>query len=388
MRLRFIPTIYHNVLRFLGTSSTRQFQGCEIPFAQTRIEAYCDRLQAQYKLEGSQRMEGFYVEEVKLYKSVGTSKHEYLVAKVRTPNRAPFYLAFERGRGKIIHNDTSEERDITSDIQLQAGLPVDSALSPSAPAPPPEPGPTSRNRSNACPTLSQTDDVSASTPGRNSFFKINPMSSSSSTLASHEYVIRKHKADDKVTPLDSSGKHKGNHVLFRKLSFSSPSTSLEPTTLSSSYLLSEPQPAPSCLHLYELAVLANTFHRTESQCLLLSDNCHFYASTIIKMLEEMYHPMVVVEMTGSHVVDMAWKGKKKTQKLGTWHDIEVCGGETVEIASLKAKFEQGLRDFCKPVCLFFGWMLALADNTHISFFFFFLVLRSKTTRLDKKPRTF
>jgi hypothetical protein len=71
MPLNFIPTIYHNVLRLLGMSSTSKPQWCEIPLGCVLIQVYCDRLQAQYNLEGLARMDGCYVREIKLYKVIG-----------------------------------------------------------------------------------------------------------------------------------------------------------------------------------------------------------------------------------------------------------------------------------------------------------------------------
>ena len=302
MRLRFIPTIYHNVLRFLGTSSTREFQGCEIPFDQIHIEAYCDRLQVQYCIDGSRRMNDFYVEKIKIYKSRGASKHEYLAAKVRAPNGTSFYLAFECGRSKIIC---------------------------------------------IAPPLAKRDP----------FFKMFAFSSSSSTFDSLFY---RRKVDGKVTPLDSSGKHKGNHVLFHTLSFPAPGPSMpaEPTASPSSHSASEPQPGPCHLYLYELAVLVSTLHKMKSQYLLFSDKSYFYAGTIIKVLQEKYHPVVVVKTCGSRRLDRFWeqpvldrkeKRKQKESRAGTWNKTEVCAKE---MAPLKDKFRRDLRDFRNQVCFF------------------------------------
>ena len=90
--------------------------------------------------------------------------------------------------------------------------------------------------------------------------------------------------------------------------------------------------------------------------LLFSDNCYFYAGTIIKVLQERYNPAVVVETTGSKSVDEQHglgrnrKGKEKERKAGTWHSIEIYAGEKIETAPLKEEFDKDLNVFKKPVC--------------------------------------
>ena len=268
-------------------------------------------------------MKDFYVVEIKLYKFHGASKNEYLVAKVRTPNgtRSTSPLSVAAARSSI----TIRVRNATSPPTFSFRLAC-------------QPIPLShlarrRLYSSLClvtnptlfPTLSQTD-------GR--CLGLHPKKELILQDISHvlifvylgalvESLFCKRNADDSHSP-GSSGKHKGNRVLFRKLSFPSPSTLLELAALSYTYLPSEPQPTPSCLHLYKLAVLANTLHETKSQCLLLFDNCYFYASTIKKMLQEMYRPMVVAEATGSHGVGTAVSGREGEGKKG--------GAEAVHLA--------------------------------------------------------
>jgi hypothetical protein len=120
--------------------------------------------------------------------------------------------------------------------------------------------------------------------------------------------------------------------------------------------------------------------------LLLSDNCYFYAGTIIKVLQERYMPRLEIETTGSRVVDeergLGWKGKGKQKekelKAGTWHHIEIYAGEEVETAPLKKAFDKGLKKFMKPVCFFFEhWFWSMMV----------FAFRFKSTRPKRKPRT-
>ena len=384
MPLTFIPTIYHNVLRLLGISSTSKSRRCEIPLACVPIQVYCDRLQVQYNLEGSARMNECYVEEIKLYKVInGSSKHEYLVAKVRAPDEASFFLAFKRGRSETIDQVTHGEDDIDTPIQPQPGSP---AISPGTLAPPPESASPSLNQLEILPpSSSETNTSSTSAPQRNSFLKMSSELSSSSAVASLNTLVREREADDKVTFLDAPGEHKGNHVLFRTLSFdvpsglppaptlpSSPSPPSAPLPSSSSSIpspipsslssapplasSSSPSSPPLCLRLYELAVLVNTIHTAKPEYLLLSENCYFYAGTIIKVLQERYTPELKVETTGSEATDKRWtmlswrgKGKGKELKAGDWHHLEIYAGEKVNTAPLIEKFEKDLADFKKPV---------------------------------------
>ena len=80
--------------------------------------------------------------------------------------------------------------------------------------------------------------------------------------------------------------------------------------------------------------------------------------TIIKVLQEQYHPELEVVTTGSEATDRrsripipSWmKGKGKELKVGGWHHFEIYAGEEVNTAPLIVKFEEGLADFKKPVC--------------------------------------
>jgi hypothetical protein len=106
--------------------------------------------------------------------------------------------------------------------------------------------------------------------------------------------------------------------------------------------------------------LANVLHNTNPNYLLFSDNCYFYAGTIIKVLQEWYNPRLEVKMTGSQAVDeqhglLGWKGKgkKKELKAGTFHSIKIYTGEMVIRPLLMEKFDEELQAFRKKVCLVF-----------------------------------
>jgi len=105
--------------------------------------------------------------------------------------------------------------------------------------------------------------------------------------------------------------------------------------------------------------MANTIHTSKPEYLLLSNNCYFYAGTIIKVLQERYHPELKVETTGSEATDTRWwipisswirMRKGKELKAGDWHHIEIYAREEINTAPLITKFEKDLADFKKPVC--------------------------------------
>ncbi|KAF8971155.1 hypothetical protein BDZ97DRAFT_1343277 [Flammula alnicola] len=289
MHLLFIfSQFYHKVLEFLGMSSGGdKWSGCEIPSVSTPISSFCDRIQAEYKLGGTDRMNLLYVAGLSLYKSHTKSQHEYIVPEIVTPNTQPFYLAIERGRGEII--DGGHDRD---------------------------------------------DDIP-------------DLNTETITLASLDSCFHKRHADDKVSPL-ASGKHNVSDKLLRTLTFvipgapySRPHELLPPSPFSS-----ESRPLP----LYELAVLAYTLHDTKEKYLLFSDNCYFYAGTIVKVLEEVYHPDIPFKTPGSQI---GWKrgipclGRKK--KAGTWNGFDIYLNEKIDTSLLKKRQEASLTSFKQPI---------------------------------------
>ena len=162
MPLTFLSTIYRNFLHFLRMS-LKKIHWCEVPLDPILIQTYCDLLQVQYELEGCAHMTHFYVEAIKLFKTVDVFQHEYLAAKVKALDGATFYLSFERGHGEVV------------DIQSQV------PSSPSAPAQ----GPYAK-------------------------------------ISSFDSLFHKRRADDKVTPIGTSGKHNSSDRVLCTLSFDPP----------------------------------------------------------------------------------------------------------------------------------------------------------------------
>ena len=331
-------------------STTSLPEWCEIPLAPVLIPVYCDRLQVQYKLEGLARMNEFFIEEIKLYKAVeGKSKHEYLVAKVRARDGSFFYLAFERSRGEILNDLEANSND------LSGGTPLPLASGTLGPVP----EHVSQSHSNEPEVLpTSSSNIDAPAIQKQLFFKMfsQPLASPSSTLASLNSLLHRHEAVDKVTRLDS-GTHKGKHVLLRTLTFNNTSepaptfpSSSSPASVTSS------SSTPLRLPLYELAVLANTLHGMKKNYLLFSDNCYLYAGTIIKVLQEWYHPEIDVATSESKVVNklrrvLGQESKRKEQRPGTWHFVEIYAGELVNTVPLKEQFDNALIAFRTPVCI-------------------------------------
>jgi hypothetical protein len=75
--------------------------------------------------------------------------------------------------------------------------------------------------------------------------------------------------------------------------------------------------------------------------LLLSDNCYFYAGTIIKVLQEWYNPTFDIETTKMTDRDRKWSvlssRKGKERKVGGWHGFEIYAGENVNTECLIEK---------------------------------------------------
>ena len=256
-------------------------------------------------------MDYILVDEVKLYKTIGRSRHEYISIKVLAPNKAFFYLAIERLRGEIIDK---------VDPKAQPPPPGDSSGGSLSDQPPPFP----------------TDVITTASPPRKSSFKekLPALPSASLSVTSLDKFVPKHNADDIVTLL-SSGKHNNEDEVFRTLSFAPP------------------------IPLWKVAVLAKTLHNMSRHYLLFSDNCYYYAGTIIKVLQEEYNPTVDVDTTGSPELDeqrgllSVKKEAKKNRAAGMWRNIEVYAGETVDIKPLKTEFEQALPKFMSTVCFLF-----------------------------------
>jgi len=298
-------SVYHDILHFFRMSSTSTPVWCEIPIDPAFIQMYCDRLKTQYILEGGARMNALFVEEVSLYKTARASRHEYLAAKVRAPDDVAFYLAFERGRGEKV---TDGEGD----------------------------------------TSCQPPSPSASAPRLLS-------------IASLDSISNIRKALDTVTLLTGmSGKHNHNDKLMCRMFFPSPPH--EPSSsLPASPPISVPtssSPPPICLPLYELAVLANTIHDMRENYLLFSDNCFWYAGTIIRVLQAFYHPVLPPAKTPQPdrkvivLPNLRMKGREieaDGRKAGLWNGIELYAGEKIDLNPLIEEFNKALKIFREPV---------------------------------------
>ena len=268
-----LPTIYRNFLHFFRMSFTSTAQWCEIPAESTCIESYCDRLGVQCILDGSGRMNAFYVEKVDFYRTHETSQHEYLAAKVRGPNNLLFYLAFERRRGEI--------------------------------------------------AVSIAEDNASSQP-------VTPSASAGSSLsvASLNSLTCPRKAVDKVTLLSASGKYNDNDQLECTLQFPLSSSSL-PT-----------------LPLYQLVVLAKTVHDARQKCLLFSENCYWYAGTIVTVMQDFFP--ATAEMGLEKKKSERW-GKKGKKKAGTWNGVKTYAEERSNLSELREMFKVALERFRVPV---------------------------------------
>jgi len=276
-------------------------------------------------------MNTFLVAEARLLKTKAISRHEYLSLRVVAPDGDSFYLALERGRGEI-----KEDYDIDRDTYTN---------SPDELVPPPASAPASllasaSPSSTHLPFSSSQPDVSAPPfVKKPSFIKRN----TSSSIASLDSLFGTRGADDRISPLNSSGKHNSNDEEFCTLTFAQTHETL-PSSSSS--------PSPSCLPLYKLAVLADTIHGMNSEYQLFSSNCFFYAGVIIKILREMYRPEFKTEKTAHDKWALIRKRQGRQLKAGTWNGMEVWDGSLFDTAKLKGVFASNLDKFEKPVSFF------------------------------------
>ena len=308
-----ITSIYHKVLRFFHMSSTTKVERADIPEYPTPVVSHCRLLRSQFMEEGDAHMNDYLVTEAKLYKSVATSRHEYISLKVQGPKKKVFYIAIERARGSVL--DKVDKKD---DPNAKDPYDNDDNYSDARPASDSS-GRCTPNQPNG-PLAPQTD---AATTRSRRFFS---SSSHSPSVASLDKFTRMRKADDVISVLSSTGMHATTDQVFRTLIFS---------------------PAvPLC----EVALLGSTLHRMRRYYLLFSDNCYYYAGTIIKILEEKYEPTLAVETTGSAALDEKFELKKmKKNQAGKWYGIPVYDKEDVDTAPVIAQFEQNLTSFRNSV---------------------------------------
>ena len=195
-----------------------------------------------------------------------------------------------------------------------------------------------RVRGSVVDNVDKKDDPNAKGPYVNDGDDAQPAGDSlpSPSVASPDKSTPMRKAEDNVSRLSSTGKRATRDQVFRTLTFS-----------------------PG-IPLYEVALLANTLHQMKRCYLLFSDNCYYYAGTIIKTLEEKYKPMVAVETTGSTDLDEELELKKmKKNQAGAWYGIPVYDKEDFNTEPVIAQFEQDLAHFRKYVGF---WMLVVNDD--------------------------
>jgi len=305
-----ITSLYHKVLRFFHMTSTAKVERADIPEHPIPIVAYCQLLRSQFMEEGDAHMNDYLVTEAKLYKSTATSRHEYISLKVQGPRKKIIYIAIERARGSVVDKvdkkDDPKAKDPYDDDNDDDAQPtgVFSARRPT-------------NQSNVSLAL-QADAA----PKSRRFLS----SSSSPSVASLDKFGRKHKAQDEISVLSSTGMHESTDQVFRTLIFS------------------------SAIPLYEIALLGSTLHQMRRYYLLFSDNCYYYAGTIIKTLEDKYKPALAVETTGSADLDEQLQlNKMKKNRAGKWYGIPVYDKEDVNTEPVIAQFEQNLGNFRKSV---------------------------------------
>jgi hypothetical protein len=200
------------------------------------ITNYLDILELAYGQEDLERMNAMHVTKVVLRKQLDKkSEHEYLVAYIQTPAGTTKYLAIERLRGA---ENLSSHGEVVPTSQSDTAL--------------------------AC--VGCPDDIlpTPSTPSRKKHHASGSSSSSISSLDSLSKKSPRH-ANDVVQVLDNPY-HKEADKEFTQLEF----TTNRP------------------LYLYQLAILAETLHKSEICYKLFSKNCYWFAGLLLDVLETDY----------------------------------------------------------------------------------------------------
>lgn len=191
------------------------------------------------------------VTRVRAYKTKAHTQHEYISAAVVDVLKKTHFVAIERGRGD------------------------------------PDPIPLSDTNNNTDPQPYEA------------------FSSSTSSLSSVSDILPTHLADDKISPMPSSGKWNENDDFICELELEKP------------------------LYLYELAILAMIVHEVNKKYLLVTNNCYHYAGTIMRVLGEEYGTM--------NTTDGARAGK--------WCGIDIYSTNKGNITSLIEKLKNVVREF-------------------------------------------
>lgn len=206
---------------------------------QLSVRAYLDFLAAHYEGADAGRMRTMRVTEVSLHKQMDkTSQHEYLVVQVSRPDGTIGSLIVERIPGNS--PERVDQPSCKSETEL-VGTPDDGKrhiFSPRAPKA----------------TTSQSRDRAAVTP-----------TSSSANIGSLDSMLKDREATDMVR-FPAHGESISRDQLLGKMVFS------------------ETRP----LYLYQLVTLAVAVHESQTGYRLFSNNCYWFAGTVVKVLETEY----------------------------------------------------------------------------------------------------
>ena len=168
------------------------------------------------------------------YKIRATSRHEYVSLTVVDPNNknTSTYVAIERHRGDLVPADIDPNIDSNINPNIEPNI-------------------------NSQPLFSSSN------------------SSISSISSASDSISPSRLADDRISPLPSTGMKDKNDELICELNFTRE------------------------VYLYELAVLALVVHEVNKSYLLVSNNYYHFAGTLMKMLEEKYDTVDTTQGAGA-----------------------------------------------------------------------------------------
>ena len=294
-----LSSTYNKVLQLVRMNSTPE-PLAEIPLQTPHLINYSERIFAEYARFGEQRARAWHVRELRLNKTKALSRHEYLAAQVVSGEGKPFWIALERTRGEVVDKKEEVEKlsEHGSNEDIEGGLGGGS----------PAVGGISLARS-----WTGVQDA---------------LASSSSVLDSLDKLFASHEADDRVSILDNSGKHNGDDDTFQTFFFPPPSSDEKP------------------LYLYELVVFATVTHRLNPKYLLMSNNCYFFAGTVMKVIKDMYNPRLEFVTTGSEESDKkAFREGAGKGNIGHWNRIPIYPDERIDVGTVRGLFENGLKQY-------------------------------------------
>ena len=294
-----LSSTYNKVLQLVRMNSTPE-PLAEIPLQTPHLINYSERIFAEYARFGEQRARAWHVRELRLNKTKALSRHEYLAAQVVSGEGKPFWIALERTRGEVVDKKEEVEKlsEHGSNEDIEGGLGGGS----------PAVGGISLARS-----WTGVQDA---------------LASSSSVLDSLDKLFASHEADDRVSILDNSGKHNGDDDTFQTFFFPPPSSDEKP------------------LYLYELVVFATVTHRLNPKYFLMSNNCYFFAGTVMKVIKDMYNPRLEFVTTGSEESDKkVFREGAGKGNIGHWNRIPIYPDERIDVQTVRGLFENGLKQY-------------------------------------------